>query len=179
MWLELRLNEAENGADGGGGGAKLGGNTSDHFPHAIHPVWSAGRPPPPLSPRFSFPPSFISFLSILLFFLCLTSNASFFPSSLPSLPLSSNTPIFTSFILLPAVLLPVLTMERRQLQLIMTLSRHLLSGTMKCLELSFSPPFFYHFQHRTTIYSELPWNPHLPRTPTLWYRIGSRPASEF
>lgn len=71
VWLELRLKEAEIGAGcGGGGGASWGASTSDHFPHAIHhAVWSIGRPPPALQPSSSSPPSFISFLSILLFFL--------------------------------------------------------------------------------------------------------------
>lgn len=93
VWLELRLNEAEIGA-GGGGAASWGASTSDRFPHAIHhAVWSAGRPPPALSSVFF--PSLLHFLPF---------HPTFLPLSLRPSPSTSCFPpshlLFFLFLLL-------------------------------------------------------------------------------
>lgn len=179
------------GASGGGGGrVQVGGaSTSDHFPHAIHhAVWSLGRLPPFLYP------SFLSLLHSLPFqshFSCsvsqpprLSPSPSWFPPSTSFSASSYSTsccpPFFRS-----------LPPESWQPHLVVNLSRRLLSGTIT------SPgtlPLSLHLSlwaqawddcPRSTINSSVPRSLSPPSpptplwTPALWYRIASRPASEF
>lgn len=118
------------GASGGGGGrVQVGGaSTSDHFPHAIHhAVWRLGRLPPFLYP------SFLSLLRSLPFqshFSCsvsqplrLSPSPSWFPPSTSFSASSYSTSCCPpSFCSLPP--------ESWQPQLVMNLSRRLLSGTI-------------------------------------------------